>query len=187
MDLFLMDAMLKGIAPDDVRVLDVGCGEGRNGIHFIREGYDYVGIDKDPSRVRLIEYMASSLPNVSASFSVTDLHDFSPSHTFDLIICSRLLHFASDAIDFGNMWKALERCLSPNGIIYGSMDSAIDNALAVPIGVDGQFCFPDGKTRFALTNELYSQIKKGFEEIEPLRTLVHHQKRAQSFFLFKKC
>lgn len=49
MDLYLMDAILKGWIPQGGKVLDLGCGAGRNAIYFFREGYEYTGVDKDQS------------------------------------------------------------------------------------------------------------------------------------------
>ena len=71
------------------------------------------------------------------------------------------------------------------GIIYVSMDSRIDNSLGTP-HENGRYEFPDGAIRFSLTSAIYEEIKKGFEEVEPLKTLVHHGKRAQSFFTLRK-
>ena len=185
MDLFLMDLILKGKVPEDARVLDIGCGEGRNGIYFIRNGYVYHGWDNDPSRLKLLEYLAQTLESHRATFKETDLRTADTSQTFDFIICSRMLHFADSIEDFQLMWQKLNSILAPGGVVYISMDSAVDNTLAKPLG-EGKFEFPDTKIRFALTNTLYEEMKKGLEEIEPLRTLVHHNERAQSFLVLRK-
>ena len=185
MDLFLMDLILKGKVPSDARVLDVGCGEGRNGIYFIKNGFEYHGWDSDDSKLKLLEYLVQSLNSHKASFQEVDLLSANPSEAFDFIICSRVLHFADSIDDFLTMWQKLVSFLASNGIIYLSMDSAIDNSLAWPIE-NGKWEFPDTKVRFALTTDLYEEMKKGFEEIEPLRTLAHHNERAQSFVLLRK-
>lgn len=180
-----MDLILKGKIVDDAKVLDVGCGEGRNGIFFIRNGYEYQGWDKDASKLKLLEYLTRSLRSHRASFEVQDLQSSESSETFDFIICSRVLHFASSHQEFLTMWQKLRSLLRSGGIIYASMDSAVDNTLAKSLG-DGRVEFPDTKVRFALTDEGYEAIKKGFEEVEPLRTVAHHNERAQSFLVFRK-
>ena len=169
MDLFLMDAILKGHIPPSGKVLDLGCGGGRNGIYFIKNGYEYHGVDKDKSELSLLEYLSKSLQGTNVSFEVEPIQNYKSDVRFDIIICSRALHFAENKDDFIAMWKTIEDHLVPDGILYSSMDSAIDHSIGVAQD-SGLLEFPDGKTRFVLTEELYSEIKKGFNEIEPLKT-----------------
>lgn len=185
MDLFLMDLILKNKVPTKGRVLDVGCGSGRNGIYFIRNGYEYIGIDRDESQIRLLEYLAESIEEHSATFHATDLLSFKGEKPYDIIICSQVLHFAADEQVFYQMWDSMQSMLDTGGYLYASMDSEMDNLLGKS-NDSGLTEFPDGKIRFSLNEHRYQRMKKGFEEIEPLRTLVQHKKRAQSFFYLKK-
>ena len=186
MDLFLMDWILKGLLPESGTVLDVGCGDGRNGLYFIKNGYKYVGLDHDSAQIQLIRYLSQSFQGVDCEFLDSDIRTFVSPEKFDIIVCSRMLHFASDDLDFQLIWSRFVECLSPGGIIYLSMDSAIDSTLTKKID-ENNHEFPDGKLRFVLTEERLKFIKKGFEEIEPLKTVVHHKQRAQSFLLLRKC
>ena len=61
MDLFLIDQVLKGRLNNSMNVLDVGFGLGRNLVHFIQEGYDVYGIDKDKSAV---DFFKASLSGI---------------------------------------------------------------------------------------------------------------------------
>lgn len=185
MDLFLMDLILKGHVPQKAHVLDIGCGEGRNGIYFLQQGFEYQGWDTDESKLRLIEYMAQSMKQSNAKFKIQDLRDAQEVDQFDFIICARVLHFAESRQDFFNMWNILNGLLMKGGILYLTMDSIIDAQIGKPME-DEKVEFPGGKIRFPLSEEIYSEIKKGFEEIEPLRTLVHHKERAQSFVCLRK-
>ncbi len=185
MDLFLMDLILKGKIPEKCSVLDVGCGEGRNGIYFIQNGYEYHGWDLDVSKLQLLEYLSNTIEHSNAHFASNDLRAASTNEKFELIICSRVLHFAENEGDFMQMWKKLSELLSTGSLIYVSVDSTVDTDLGA-IQDDGKVEFPDGKLRFVLTSGMYNDMKKGFEEVEPLKTLVHHGERAQSFLLLKK-
>jgi len=185
MDIFLMDAILKGKILERGKVLDLGCGEGRNGVYFIQNEYPYLGIDENESKIRLIEYLSKSLASSEASFDIQDIRKFKSEEKYDIVICSRVLHFANDEHDFLSMWKVIKDHATPNAVVYLAIDSAVENNLAKSIG-DGKFEFPDGKRRFALTSELYEKLQKGFIEIEPLKTLIHFNKRAQSFALLQK-
>jgi tellurite methyltransferase len=183
MDIFLMDLILKGKIPEKGKVLDAGCGEGRNGIYFINNQYSYTGVDTDRSKVSLIEFLSQG---ANASFFVEDIKTFAERReTFDFIICSRVLHFAHSLEHFLEMWDDLVSMLNEKGIIYLSMDSVVDTDMGDEVG-NGQYRFPDNEVRFAITAQIYETIKKGFEEIESLKTLVAHGKRAQSFIALKK-
>lgn len=185
MDIFLMDLILKGKIKSNAKVLDVGCGEGRNGVYFIQAGYEYHGWDTDSSKLKLLQYLAKSLSNSKGIFRKLDLRDAAGEEKFDLVICSRVLHFAKSKDDLKAMWRKLGDLMNTGSILYMSMDSIIDNSIGKILD-SGMVEFPDGKVRFALDQTLYNEMKKGFEEIEPLRTLVHHNNRAQSFICLKK-
>ena len=49
MDLYLIDAILKGEIPGTGSVLDLGCGAGRNAVYFLNQGFEYTGVDSDES------------------------------------------------------------------------------------------------------------------------------------------
>ncbi len=186
MDLFLMDWILKGKVPPKGSVFDAGCGEGRNAIYFLKENYEYLGVDTDESKVRLAQYMANNISTSKARFEIADLRKLTDvSQKFDLIICSRVLHFCENEPDFFAMWKSLTSLLADKGLIYVSMDSVMENTLGREVQ-DGKYEFPDGVIRFSLTPEIYDSMKAGLEEVEPLKTLIRNNVRAQSFFLLRK-
>lgn len=179
-----MDLILKGKIPEKAKILDAGCGEGRNAIYFIQEGYDYLGIDSSESKIRLAQYLSNNISTSRAKFQVGDIRTLGE-ETFDFIICSRVLHFAESEYDFFEKWENLTGQLTSQGMIYVSMDSVIDNTLGVE-DEDGKYEFPDGVVRFSMTDAIYHEIKKGFEEVEPLKTLVQNETRAQSYFILRK-
>lgn len=185
MDLFLMDLILKGKIQSNIKVLDIGCGDGRNGIYFIQQGNEYHGWDTDDSKLKLLEYLAKTITHSNTDFVTQDFIDSTVDEEFDLVICSRVLHFASSQEDFILRWNKISTLVKRGGMLYVSMDSVLDTDVGI-MQRNGLTEFPDGKIRFALTKEIYQTIKKGFEEVEPLRTLVHHNERAQSFLCFKK-
>ena len=125
------------------------------------------------------------MKNSRASFEVGTIQNFDTDVRYDLVICSRVMHFAATKKEFETWWDLIRSYVREGGLLYASMDSTIENTLAKKIGED-QFEFPDGMVRLALTDGLYDKMKKGFDEVEPLKTIVHHKARAQSFMLLKK-
>jgi SAM-dependent methyltransferase len=50
-DIYLFDQLLRGRIAPGMRILDAGCGSGRNLVYFLRAGYEVFGVDMDPEAV----------------------------------------------------------------------------------------------------------------------------------------
>ena len=65
-DIYLFDQLLKGRISPGMRILDAGCGSGRNLVYFLREGYEVYAVDPDVQAVEsvraLARMFASALP-----------------------------------------------------------------------------------------------------------------------------
>src|SRR4051812_46149684 len=65
-DIYLFDQLLRGRFDDRRRVLDAGCGTGRNLPYFLSRGFEVYAIDEDPAAVtatrRLVSRLAPRLP-----------------------------------------------------------------------------------------------------------------------------
>ena len=185
MDLFLMDSILKGHIPEKGRVLDVGCGEGRNGAYFINQGYEYCGVDKDASKIRLLEYLSKNTKSAEVTFLKGAIEELDFGSAYDVIIASRVLHFLESEHDFKSVWEKLKSCLKPGGVVYFAMDSAISKSF-VKEREKGMYEFPDGRISFSLTELLYKYMLEGFQELEDRKTILYRNKRAQSFGLLRR-
>ncbi len=123
MDLWLLDFILKGEFPEKCSVLDVGAGGGRNILYFLQQGYDVTAIDLKESEVQAINWMSKSFQNKSVA-RTGDVNDLSgEDRPFDLVICSRLLHFATNQETFVHQWTELGRVLAPGGQLYVTFNS----------------------------------------------------------------
>src|SRR5215216_649328 len=98
-DIYLFDQILRGRFDTRRRLLDAGCGDGRNLVYFLRRGFACYGIDREPSAIARVRKLAASLaPDLApANFDVGDVEDLSfEDGAFDAVICSAVLHFADD-------------------------------------------------------------------------------------------
>jgi SAM-dependent methyltransferase len=60
-DIYLFDQILRDrIRPDD-RVVDVGCGFGRNLVYLMRMGCELFGVDSDPDAIAEVRHLAARL------------------------------------------------------------------------------------------------------------------------------
>ena len=104
---------------------------------------------------------------------------------YDLIIASRILHFARNAGDFRSVWEKVRASLKVGGLAYVAMNSAIASEFVVDQG-DGIVEFMDGRKSCALTDQMYADMKQGMEEVEALQTIIYENQRCQSVLLLRK-
>lgn len=74
--------------PADAKILDIGCGEGRNSIYLSELGYAVTGIDISKSAIDFAEKKQSS-----CKFYCMDALDIKLDEKFDVIIDFGLFHF----------------------------------------------------------------------------------------------
>ncbi|GAB5538443.1 MAG: hypothetical protein Salg2KO_05460 [Salibacteraceae bacterium] len=77
------------------KVLDVGCGQGRDAIALARMGYEVVGIDHSKVGIEQMNEIAVS-KDLSLSGLVADIFEFQNFKSFDFILLDSMLHFAKN-------------------------------------------------------------------------------------------
>ena len=106
-DLFLMFVPVAG------RVLDFGCGSGRDSKYFLSKGYDVTAIDGSKELAQLAgEYIGQKVINIS-------FQDFREEDAYDGVwACASLLHLPKTELKqvIKNIWK----CLHRDGVLYAS-------------------------------------------------------------------
>src|SRR5262252_3541168 len=117
-DIYLFDQLLRGRIAPGTRILDAGCGSGRNLVYFLREGYEVFGADADPqglaSTRRLAASLAPGLP--AANFRLDNIEEMSfPDAFADVVLSSAVLHFARSDEHFLAMLRGTWRILKPGG------------------------------------------------------------------------
>ncbi len=124
LDLYLLDQILKGRFEGRTKILDAGCGEGRNLPYFVNNGYEVHGVDLDPKAVVMAMMSYRSVPK--GNWSAGDIESLPWSNDFfDAVICSAVLHFARDYDHFHSMMTELIRLLKPGGLLFIRMATTI--------------------------------------------------------------
>lgn len=75
----------------DVRVLDVGCGQGRDALFIARKGHRVVGVDISANGIRDLKDAAAQ-ENLPIEGIVADIVNYKPDGMFDVILIDRTLH-----------------------------------------------------------------------------------------------
>jgi RimJ/RimL family protein N-acetyltransferase len=78
-----------------LRVLDIGCGQGRDAIFIGRLGHRVVGVDLSPNGIRDLNE-AAHRENLSIEGVVSDVRTFVPDGEFDVLLLDRTLHMLSE-------------------------------------------------------------------------------------------
>ena len=60
-DIYLFDQLLKGRISPGMRILDAGCGGGRNLVYLLRQGHEVFAADADPQAVDSVRSIARKL------------------------------------------------------------------------------------------------------------------------------
>lgn len=110
-------ALLEAFAtllPPSARVLDVGCGQGRDALPLARMGHRVVGIDLSPKGIADL-VVAAGAEGLAIVGHVADITNFVPSGAFDVLLFDRTLHML-DASDRHAVLARLIGHLRPGGV-----------------------------------------------------------------------
>lgn len=101
--------------PRKARILDVGCGAGRDSKIFADAGHDVTAIEPAASLAALaLEHFGQQV-----SLHVMPLHDLPWQETFDGVwACASLLHIPTESQQWA--WERLFSALVTEGVIYAS-------------------------------------------------------------------
>jgi len=200
-DIYLFDQLLKGRFAPGMRVLDAGCGSGRNLVYFLRKGYEVFGIDQSAEAIsqtrRLAATLAPHLPaenfrvepveKMSWESAPAIIHSHDP-YGFDVVISSALLHFARDEEQWHAMVKEMWRVLRTGGIFFARLASTIGLEKRVELIEGRRYHLPDGSDRFLVDEAMLHKVTAslGGEFIEPIKTTIVENLRAMTTWVLIK-
>lgn len=192
-DIYVFDQLLRGRIAEGMRVLDAGCGAGRNLVYLLRHGYDVCGNDADAAAIARVRELAAALASAAAAGS----HDFRveaiehtsfPDAHADVVIASAVLHFARDAAHFEAMLRQLWRVLRPGGLFFARLASSIgiENGIQ-PLG-NGRYRLPDGSDRFLVDAAAVAAWTRtlGGTLLDPIKTTVVQDQRSMTTWVMRR-
>ncbi len=187
-DIYLIDQILKGRYKGGGKLLDAGCGGGRNISWFVLQpNFDIYAIDTDENAINHLSQVYPSLKRDQLHCAPVQSLSF-PDEFFHHIICSTVLHFAKNKEDFLQMFSELNRVLKPGGSLFirTASDIGIENKI-LPLG-GGRFSLPDGTDRFLLTKPLLEEVLNTFPITltEPLKTTNVQDLRCMTTLVLEK-
>jgi tellurite methyltransferase len=190
-DIYLFDQILRGRIAPGMRIIDAGCGNGRNLAYLLRSGYDVAGCDRDHHAVEAVRALASRLaPDLpGGNFRVEPIEAMSfPDACADVVLASAVLHFAADDAQFEAMVNELWRVLKPGGMLFARLASTIGIENRV-VPLHGRVHrLPDGSDRYLVDEALLvtTTARLGGELLDPLKTTVVQDQRAMTTWVARK-
>lgn len=189
-DIYLFDQLLRGRLVPGMRVLDAGCGTGRNLRFLLLAGYAVSAVDADAGAVDQARALARALAPATpaGAFRVEPIEALSfPDASFDAILLSAVLHFARDEAHFGRMVEGAWRVLAPGGLWFARLASTIGLDGARPLG-GGRFLLPDGSERFLVDADtvLAWTERLGGTLVDPIKTTVVHEQRSMTTWVMRR-
>ena len=189
-DVYLFDQLLRGRIVSGMKVLDAGCGSGRNLIFLMRAGFDVWGIDESEEAIAAVQRLASELaPEVPPGrFRVERVESMShETDSMDVVISSAVLHFARDDSHWLAMIREMWRVLAPGGLLFARLATTVGQAHLRRLG-DGRYVMPDGTTRFLVDHERLLRVTRelGGSLVDPVKSTVVHEQRSMGTWVVRK-
>jgi len=190
-DVYLFDQLLKGRFEPGMRILDAGCGSGRNLVYFLREGFDVYGVDASRDAITHVRSLARTLaPHLPAeNFRVEPVERLSfGDESFNAVLSSAVLHFARDEPQWHAMLLEMWRVLKPGGIFFARLASSdgVEGCIEhmggrlyrLPGGAE--WLLADGRMLRGTTESLRGVL------LEPLKTVLVHGSRSMAVWCLRK-
>ncbi len=190
MDIYLLDQVMRGRIADDARILDVGCGSGRNISYLLRHGFAVWAVDVEPESIARLHVAAQQwgVAVPGGRFRVGELGqlDFA-AESFDVVLCGAVLHFARDLNHWTAMVQDLWRVLAPSGLLWVRLATSIGLEDQLPATV-GRGTLPDGTDRFVVDLATLERTagNLGAKSLDPVKTVLVHGQRSMTTWCLAK-
>jgi SAM-dependent methyltransferase len=188
-DIYVFDQILRGNITGGMRVLDAGCGYGRNLVHLLREGCEVFAVDADAGAVEHVRQLSASLgrelPADNFRVGVLEKIPFALGLA-EVVLCNSVLHFARDEDHFRAMMAELWRVLKPGGMLFCRLGSRIGMDFE-PVG-GGRFIVGDGSKWFLVDEEMLMEWTEEQDAVlvDPLKTTIVQDYRCMTTWVMRK-
>lgn len=186
-DIYLFDQLLRGRILPGSRILDAGCGSGRNLVYLLHAGYEVYGVDQGPRAIEHTRGLAPHLPADNFREEPVERMSF-PDAFADVVLSSAVLHLAADPHQFEEMLNGMWRVLKPGGLFFCRLASSIGIEHRIQPVSNRRFLLPDGSERYLVDEKLLISLTEslGGQMLDPLKTTVVQNQRSMTTWVVRK-
>ncbi len=188
-DIYVFDQILRGNIAPGMRVIDAGCGYGRNLVYLLREGCEVCALDADAEAVEHVRALAAELapglPKDNFRVGAIEAMPFADGWA-DVVVCNSVLHFARDEQQFLAMVSELWRVLRPGGMLFCRLGSRIGMEFervrghVYRIGDGSEWFLVDEAALMSMTAQMDALL------VDPLKTTVVQAHRCMTTWVLRK-
>ena len=188
-DIYVFDQILRGNLDGGVKIIDAGCGYGRNLVWLLRAGAEVFGVDANPEAVEHVRALAAELAPAlpGENFAVAPVEKMPFADGFaDAVICNSVLHFARDEAHFLAMVTELWRVLRVGGLLFVRLGSRIGMDFPMVrrhiyrIGDGSEWFLVDEAVLLRMTDQLRAVL------VDPLKTTIVQDYRCMTTWVLRK-
>ncbi len=106
---------LKPPAPG-IKVLDIGCGEGKDAVYMAQKGYNVTAFDLTPSGIRKTLRLAAERGTALNAFTA-DINDFETDERFDIIYSTGTVQYLAEE-KIPGFFEKIGKMTNPHGLHY---------------------------------------------------------------------
>ena len=188
-DIYVFDQILRGNITGGMRVVDAGCGYGRNLVYLLRMGCEVFAVDADTESVEHVRALAAQiapkLPGDNVRVAALEAMPW-PDEFADVVLCNSVLHFARDERQFLAMVEELWRVLRPGGLLFCRLGSRIGmefervRANIYRIGDGSEWFLVDEAALMDMTAQMDALLA------DPLKTTIVQDHRCMTTWVLRK-
>jgi SAM-dependent methyltransferase len=186
MDIALLDQVLKGRFKPGTRILDVGCGAGRNLTWFARNGFEVFGLDVSAKQIEQLKGSGLAAPENFICAGADKLPW--PDGHFHGVICNALLHVLPDRATMVRVLHETWRVTAHRGVWFARLASTLSMEHAEHLG-EGRYRMP-GTTWDILPTSLEQMLQwtgeLGGKLLDPIKTVNVQNQRAMATWVMQK-
>lgn len=178
---------MKGRYQQHDKIIDIGCGPGRNMHWFLQNDFDTYAIDTNEELINQLIAAHPDLPPERFQVSSVEKIPFQDKY-FDHVICIAVLHFAKSTRQFKEMMKEVVRVVKPGGSLLFRIAADIGFEKKISLVGDGVYNIPDGTQRFLLNKSLLAECmqENNLSFLEPFKSVNVNDLRCMSTLVLQK-
>lgn len=175
-DVYLLDQIFKQRIRAGMRVLDVGCGDGRNARALLAVGCQMTLLDPDPGAIERCRRSFGSHEQIEDRVC-SSITAYSGPADFDVVICNAVLHFAPDQQSWRRWADACWAQLGPGGLFFARLSTRLVLPDASPPGfgyLADSACINDCETQWQA------------QRVDPFKSTAVEEQRCMSTWVLQK-